>query len=90
MESIEGSTSKQMNGKEKEPMVRLPVNNIALSVRLSTAKTANAERRLVVCCSVRDVQFVCLSFLTTRRNWEQNGNYNFYGLSQKFLGDLLK
>ena len=87
MESIEGSTSKQMNGKEKEPMVRLPVNNIALSVRLSTAKTANAERWLAVCRSVRNVQFVCLSFQTTRRNWEQNGftySYNFYGLSQNF------
>ena len=45
----EGSTSKQMNGKAKKPMIRLSVNNIAILVRLSTAKTANAERWLAVC-----------------------------------------
>ena len=49
MRSNEGSTSKQMNGKAKESMVRLSVNNIAILVRLSTAKTANAERWPAVC-----------------------------------------
>ena len=49
MGSNEGSTRKQMNGKAKKPMVRLSVNNIAILVRLSTAKTANAERWLTVC-----------------------------------------
>jgi len=49
MRRNEGSTSKQMNGKAKEHMVRLSVNNIAKLVRSSTAKTANAERWLAVC-----------------------------------------
>ena len=45
----------------------------SLIVRLSTAKTANAERRLVVCrlsFAVPSAMFACLSFPTTRRNWE--------------------
>ena len=51
--------------------IDLHVCLVQMIVRLGTAKTANAERRPVVCrIPFRPAMFVSLSFPTTRLNWE--------------------